>query len=132
MGKQKKEIIDNMEFLMKELHKEWDRTGAAKASVFISLDDVEEVHKKILLRITKQQHEAETGNISFKKSVRLSKECYVLLRLIRKIKTEEHKTCGDVPRIELFARSRADGWDSLGNEIDGKDIRDAIYEYNTA
>lgn len=92
MGKQKKEIIDNMEFLMKELHKEWDRTGAAKASVFISLDDVEEVHNKILLRISRQQHEAETGNISFKKSVRLSKECYVLLRLIRKIKTEEHKT----------------------------------------
>lgn len=35
MGKQNKEIIDNMEFLMKELHKEWDRTGAVKASVFI-------------------------------------------------------------------------------------------------
>ena len=34
MGKQNKEIIDNMEFLMKELHKEWDRTGAVKASVF--------------------------------------------------------------------------------------------------
>jgi hypothetical protein len=35
MGKQNKEIIVNMEFLMKDLHKEWDRTGAAKASVFI-------------------------------------------------------------------------------------------------
>ena len=40
--------------------------------------------------------------------------------------------CGDLPRIELFARSRADGWDSLGNEIDGKDIREAICECNTA
>ena len=40
--------------------------------------------------------------------------------------------CWDVPRIELFARSRADGWDSLGNEIDGRDIRDAIYEFSTA
>ena len=35
MGKQNKEIIDNMQFLMKELHQEWDRTGAVKASVFI-------------------------------------------------------------------------------------------------
>ena len=23
---------------------------------------------------------------------------------------------GDVPRIELFARQRADGWDAWGNE----------------
>jgi site-specific DNA-methyltransferase (adenine-specific) len=26
--------------------------------------------------------------------------------------------CGDVPRIELFARERKDGWDAFGNEID--------------
>jgi site-specific DNA-methyltransferase (adenine-specific) len=33
---------------------------------------------------------------------------------------------GDVPRIELFARERAEGWDALGNELDGRDIRDAL------
>ena len=26
--------------------------------------------------------------------------------------------CGDLPRIELFARQRAEGWDSWGNEIE--------------
>lgn len=36
--------------------------------------------------------------------------------------------CGDVPRIELFARERYEGWDCLGDAIDGKDIRDAILE----
>ena len=92
MGKQNKEIIDNMEFLMKELHKEWDRSGANKASVFISLDEVEEVNKTLLLRIAKQQKDAETGDITFKKSVKLSRECYILLRLARKIKAEEHKS----------------------------------------
>ena len=92
MGKQNKEIIDNMEFLMKELHKEWDRSGANKASVFISLDEVEEVNKTLLLRIAKQQKEAETGDITFKKSVKLSRACYILLRLARKIKAEEHKS----------------------------------------
>jgi N6-adenosine-specific RNA methylase IME4 len=25
--------------------------------------------------------------------------------------------CGDIPRIELFARERSEGWDSWGNEI---------------
>jgi len=27
--------------------------------------------------------------------------------------------CGDVPRIELFARQRVGGWDAWGNEIEG-------------
>ena len=25
--------------------------------------------------------------------------------------------CGDIPRIELFARQRVDGWDSWGDEL---------------
>ena len=33
---------------------------------------------------------------------------------------------GDFPRIELFAREKVDGWDCLGNEIDGKDIKESL------
>ena len=36
--------------------------------------------------------------------------------------------CGDKPRVELFARQRHDGWTSLGNEIDGRDIVTAVTE----
>ncbi|WP_370802290.1 MT-A70 family methyltransferase [Eubacterium ventriosum] len=36
--------------------------------------------------------------------------------------------CGDVPRIELFARETVKGWDCFGDEIDGADIRDALKE----
>jgi N6-adenosine-specific RNA methylase IME4 len=36
--------------------------------------------------------------------------------------------CGDIPRIELFAREKCEGWDCLGNEIDGKDMREALKE----
>lgn len=32
------------------------------------------------------------------------------------------------PRIELFARQKVDGWDCLGFDIDGKDIRKSIKE----
>ena len=28
------------------------------------------------------------------------------------------KTCGDVPRIELFAREKTPGWDVWGNEVE--------------
>lgn len=30
---------------------------------------------------------------------------------------------GDLPRVEIFARKIVDGWDSIGNEINGEDIR---------
>jgi len=33
---------------------------------------------------------------------------------------------GDVPRVELFARRRAVGWVTVGNEIDGRDIREVL------
>lgn len=33
---------------------------------------------------------------------------------------------GDLPRIELFARGSVDGWDALGNDVDGRDIREAL------
>ena len=35
---------------------------------------------------------------------------------------------GDISRIELFAREEQPGWFSLGNEIDGMDIRDSLIE----
>jgi N6-adenosine-specific RNA methylase IME4 len=44
------------------------------------------------------------------------------------IKGKIVELCGDVKRIELFARQKTKGWDCLGNEIDGKDIRNAIQE----
>ena len=34
--------------------------------------------------------------------------------------------CGDVNRIELFSRQRIKGWDCIGNDIDGKDIREVF------
>lgn len=33
---------------------------------------------------------------------------------------------GDLPRIELFCRYPAEGWDCIGNEIDGTDIREVL------
>lgn len=35
---------------------------------------------------------------------------------------------GDLPRVELFARQPSDGWISYGNEIDGRDIREALLQ----
>ena len=92
MGKVNIEVVENMEFLIDELHKEWDRSGADKASVFISLNDVEALNRAILVCIDKVQKKAESEESDFQKYIKLTKESYVLLRLARKIKTEEHRT----------------------------------------
>ena len=91
MNRDGKEIVNNMEILMKELHKEWDRSGATKASVVISIEEVEEVNRVLLLKIAKTQELVEAKEMAFKESMAFSRECYVLLRLARKIKVKEDK-----------------------------------------
>ena len=34
--------------------------------------------------------------------------------------------CGDLPRIELFARQKTPGWTSIGYDIDGINIRESL------
>lgn len=36
------------------------------------------------------------------------------------------KLMGDLPRVELFARQKIEGWDAIGNAIDGRDIREVL------
>ena len=36
------------------------------------------------------------------------------------------RLCGDLPRLELFARDKKDGWDSMGYDIDGVSIEAAL------
>lgn len=37
--------------------------------------------------------------------------------------------CGDLPRVELFARQSPPGWECIGNGIDGRDIREVLKEW---
>lgn len=36
------------------------------------------------------------------------------------------KFCGDIHRIELFSRKKIKGWDSIGHDIDGLDIKQSL------
>jgi hypothetical protein len=102
MKKDGKEIVNDMEFLVNELHKEWDRSGVTKASVVISLEEVEEVNQVLLLRIAKTHELAQAKKMTFKESMALSRECYVLLRLARKIKGKEDKTNKKAMDLEFY------------------------------
>ena len=84
-------VIKNMEFLVKELHKEWDRSGASKASVIISLEEVDGINDKLKEIIYQTQKSVDEDELTFKQSIAKSKECYVLLRVVRKIAKKTDK-----------------------------------------
>ena len=44
---------------------------------------------------------------------------------------EVERLFGNVRRVDVFARRARDGWDALGDEIDGRDIQDAIRQVSS-
>lgn len=82
----KENIEKNMEFLIKELQKEWDVSKETKHRVTISVKDA----KRIRIRV--QQQIADMGemlhnqsDMSFKESMKLCRANYVTLRVARKL-----------------------------------------------
>ena len=86
------DLMKDMEFLINELHKEWDRSGATKATVIIGIEEASEVKQTLAAKIMEKQELLEKDELSFKQSIGLSRENYVLLRLVKKIKAKEDKT----------------------------------------
>lgn len=82
----KENIEKNMEFLIKELQKEWDVSKEIKHRVTISVKDARRI------RIRVQQQIADMGemlhnqsDMSFKESMKLCRANYVTLRVARKL-----------------------------------------------
>lgn len=81
-----KETVKNMEHLLKLLHKEWERSGRTKAEVSIDITDKKEVGARLTAEIQERQKQLEAAGMDFKECMEFSKENFVLLRLVRKIK----------------------------------------------
>ena len=87
-----KEVRKDMEYLVKLLHREWERSGKTKAAVTVSLTDVPEIEKRMAGVIADKQKHLENEELTFKQSMELSKNNFVLLRLVKKVKKAEEKT----------------------------------------
>ena len=87
-----KEIVKDMRHLVKLLHKEWERSGRTKAEVMITLDQIAAVNRSLAARIVEKQKQLEAEELTFQQSMALSRENFVLLRVVKKIKKAEDKT----------------------------------------
>lgn len=87
-----KEVRKDMEYLVKLLHKEWERSGKTKAVVAVRLMDVPEIEKRMAGVIADKQKHLENEELTFRQSMELSQNNFVLLRLVKKVKKAEEKT----------------------------------------
>lgn len=86
-----KEITKDMEYLVKLLHKEWERSGKTKAVVTVNLSDMPEIESRMAKVIADKQELIENDALTFKQSMELSKSNFILLRLVKKVKKAEEK-----------------------------------------
>lgn len=81
-----KEIARITEYLVKLLHEEWEHSGKTKAEVVINKADKIIAETRLAEEIQIRQGQLEMEGISFRECMELSRENFVLLRLIKKIK----------------------------------------------
>ncbi|RHL47902.1 hypothetical protein [Eubacterium ventriosum] len=118
-----------MEYVLKFLEREWERTGETKEVQVIGLREISLVNFEIERKI-KENKEQLSLDISFRNSLKLTRENYVLLRLARKIKAEKDKADQDnqrwfyvgldVEEYELYMKITED--EETGGNKDGGEV----------
>lgn len=98
-------VLKNMEYLIRELQKEWDESKETKHTIMLSVDQAKVVRTKLQELITYIGEMLEHDDVlSFKESMQFCKQNYVTLRLGRKIIAEHEKLKSsgeDVMRLPL-------------------------------
>ncbi|MHB8130778.1 MAG: hypothetical protein ACYDEX_17440 [Mobilitalea sp.] len=81
----------DMEYLLLELHKDWECSGKTRATVVFQLEEMDEINRKLKQEIIDRQEILNHEELTFEQSIQLSKQNYILLRLIKKILRKEQK-----------------------------------------
>ena len=86
-----KEIRKDMEYLVKLLHKEWERSGKTKAQVMVSLSDAVEIEKRMAGVIQDKQKQLENEELTFQQSMELSKQTSTTFSFIGGVSNNDSK-----------------------------------------
>lgn len=86
------ELQKEMEYLLVELQKEWESSGKTSATVVFQIEEVQEVNRKLQQEIADRQELLKHEEMTFEQSIQLTKQNYILLRLIKKMLRKEQST----------------------------------------
>ena len=79
-------IAENMELLLYEVHKEWERSGKTKVILDITTEEAAVIMTNAGENISELSEALENDEVySFEECLNMSKECFVLLRMIKKV-----------------------------------------------
>lgn len=108
------DLIKSWGFVYKTVAFSWVKTTKDGTNLLLELVIIQEIMLKYCLLGVKGKPLKQVGNMS---SVVISprEEHSKKPDLVREKIVE---LCGDVPRIELFARKQTKGWDTWGNEVE--------------
>ena len=118
------EVMERWGFKYKTCGFNWVKRNKKKNTYFMGLGFWTRSNSEVCLIGTKGQPKRVSKSVSQICDARIMEHS----RKPAEIRERIVELCGELPRIELFARDKVKGWDSLGDEIDGKDIREALRE----
>lgn len=118
------EVMERWGFKYKTCGFNWVKRNKKKNTYFMGLGFWTRSNSEVCLIGTKGQPKRVSKSVSQICDARIMEHS----RKPTEIRERIVELCGELPRIELFARDKVKGWDSLGDEIDGKDIREALRE----
>lgn len=95
------ELIKNMEYMVKLLHKEWERSGRTTAEAAVKTGNLPMISKRTAAAIMEKQARLETAEMTFKQSMELSRENFILLRLARKIEKADRRAAKNGADTEI-------------------------------
>lgn len=118
------EVMERWGFKYKTCGFNWVKRNKKKNTYFMGLGFWTRSNSEVCLIGTKGQPKRVSKSVPQICDARIMEHS----RKPAEIRERIVELCGELPRIELFARDKVKGWDSLGDEIDGKDIREALRE----
>ena len=118
------EVMERWGFKYKTCGFNWVKRNKKKNTYFMGLGFWTRSNSEVCLIGTKGQPKRVSESVPQICDARIMEHS----RKPAEIRERIVELCGELPRIELFARDKVKGWDSLGDEMDGKDIREALRE----
>ena len=96
-----KEVENNMQYLIGELHKEWDKSGEIFKNVGMSLDKSMKLRKLLVERIVNLRSMADGENVSFKKTMKLTKQSFLLTNRVNILYCKNKEGYYDFSRLDF-------------------------------
>lgn len=109
------EVIDAWGFTYKTVAFTWVKKNKIKDSWFWGMGYWTRANAEICLLATKGNPKRQSSAVHQVVDAKIMKHS----QKPDEVRSRIVELCGDVPRIELFARQTAQGWASWGNELEG-------------